>query len=185
MSVPKNSKAYHFHDEWEIEYFFFMVKDKCCCLTCNASVSLSKKSNPEGHYNAFHSNKCDAYFPPESEIRKLKLKQLKLKPVVQKLKAKPMLQPKNVTLPSFKVRNLIVKKCSLFIEGKFVNECFLETAGNLFERFKSKKEIIATIQDLQLSRNTIVQRIERMCGNITEQLLKDFFQLWGFLASTD
>jgi hypothetical protein len=24
-----------------------------------------------------------------------------------------------------------------------------------------------------------------MCGNITEQLLKDFFQLWGFLASTD
>jgi hypothetical protein len=41
MSVPKKNKTYHFHDEWEIEYFFVMVKDKCC-LICNTSVSLPK-----------------------------------------------------------------------------------------------------------------------------------------------
>jgi hypothetical protein len=31
---------------------------------------------------------------------------------------------------------------------KFVKECFLEIADNLFEGFKNKKEIIATIQDV-------------------------------------
>jgi hypothetical protein len=41
------------------------------------------------------------------------------------------------------------------------------------EGFKNKKEIIAIIHDLQLSRNTIVRRTEKMCGNVTEQLLKD------------
>jgi hypothetical protein len=28
MSVPKKSKTYRFHGEWEIECFFVMVKDK-------------------------------------------------------------------------------------------------------------------------------------------------------------
>jgi hypothetical protein len=42
MNVPKKSTTYHFYDEWEIEYFFVMVKKKCC-LIFNASVSLSKK----------------------------------------------------------------------------------------------------------------------------------------------
>jgi hypothetical protein len=77
---------YHFHDEWEIEYLFVVVKDKCCCLICNASVSLPKKG--------------------------------------------------------------------------ILKECFLEIADNLFEGFKNKKEFIATIRDFQLSRNTIVRRIE-------------------------
>jgi hypothetical protein len=83
MSIPKKSKTYHFHGEWEIEYFFVMVKDKCCCLICNASVSLPKKSNLERHYNALHSNKYDADFPSKSEICKLKIKELKLKLATQ------------------------------------------------------------------------------------------------------
>jgi hypothetical protein len=72
----KEEQTYHFHDEWEIEYLFVMVKDKCCCLICNASVSLPKKGNLERHYNAVHSNKYDADFPPKSEIHILKLKEL-------------------------------------------------------------------------------------------------------------
>jgi hypothetical protein len=78
MSIPKKSKTYHFQDEWEIECLFVMVKGKCC-LIYNASVSLPKMGNLERHYNAFHSNKYDADFPSKSEIRKLKLKELKPK----------------------------------------------------------------------------------------------------------
>jgi hypothetical protein len=74
MSVPKKSKTYHFHDEWEIKYFFVMVKDKCC-LICNASVSLPKKDNLVCHYNALHSNNYDADFQPKSEIPELQLKE--------------------------------------------------------------------------------------------------------------
>jgi hypothetical protein len=75
MSVQKNSKTYHFHNEWEVEYFV-MVKDECFCLICNASVSLPKKGNLGRHYNALHCTKYDADFPPKSEIRKLKFKKM-------------------------------------------------------------------------------------------------------------
>jgi hypothetical protein len=52
-----------------------MVKDKCYCLICSASVSLPRKGNLERHYNARHSNKYVADFPSKSEFRKLKLKE--------------------------------------------------------------------------------------------------------------
>jgi hypothetical protein len=77
MSVPKRSKTYHIHDEWEIKYFFVMAKDKCCRIIGNASVTLPKKGDLERHYNALHSSKYDADFPPKSESRILKLKELK------------------------------------------------------------------------------------------------------------
>jgi hypothetical protein len=38
------------------------------------SILTKKKGNLEHHYNALHSNKYDADFPPKSEIRKLKFK---------------------------------------------------------------------------------------------------------------
>jgi hypothetical protein len=79
MSVPKKSKTYDFHDEWEIEYLFVMVRGKCCSLTYNTSVSLSKKDKIERQCNALHTNKNDADFPPKTEIRKLKLKDFKTK----------------------------------------------------------------------------------------------------------
>jgi hypothetical protein len=58
-------------------------------------------------------------------------------------------------------------------ECNYIEGCETSSADNLFEGFKNKKEIIATIQDLQLSKHATMRRIEKMCGNITEQLLKD------------
>jgi hypothetical protein len=104
-SVPKKSITYHFHDEWEIEYFFVMLNNKCCCLICNASVFLSKKDNLKRRYDALHSNKYDVDFPPKSEICKLNLKELKSKLVVQQqLMAKPRSHSNSATISSFKVR---------------------------------------------------------------------------------
>ena len=74
--------------------------------------------------------------------------------------AKPRSHSVNATIASFKVSNLIAKKCKPFTEGEFVKDCFLEAAENLLEGLKNKKEIIAAIQDLQLSRNTVVRQKE-------------------------
>jgi hypothetical protein len=103
MSVPKKSKTYHFHNELEIEYMFVKVKDNCCCLICNASVSLQEKGNLERHTcnNAFHCNKYeyDADLPPKSEIPKLKLRELKSKlGAQQQLMAKPRSLSNNATI---------------------------------------------------------------------------------------
>jgi hypothetical protein len=46
-------------------------------------------------------------------------------------KAKPRSLSNNETKSSFKVSNLIIKKCKPFTEGEFVSECFLEVADNL------------------------------------------------------
>jgi hypothetical protein len=71
-----------------------------------------KKGNLEHHYNALHNNKYDADFLPKSEICKLTLKELKPKLVAQQqLMAKPRSLSTNATISSFKVSNLIVKKC--------------------------------------------------------------------------
>jgi hypothetical protein len=112
MSDPKESKTYQFHDEWEMEYLFVMVKDKCC-LICNASVSLPKKDNLERHYNSLNSNKYDADFPPKSEIRKVKLKELKSKLAAQQLMAKPGSLSNNATRSSFKVNGSFDTKKSI------------------------------------------------------------------------
>jgi hypothetical protein len=71
------------------------------------------------------------------------------------------------------VSNLMVKKCKPFTDGQFVKELSLEIADCLLEGFKNEKEIVATIQYLQLSRNNFVWRLEKRRGNIAEWLLKD------------
>ncbi|KAJ7342056.1 hypothetical protein JRQ81_008463, partial [Phrynocephalus forsythii] len=91
----------------------------------------------------------------------------------QQLMAKPRSHSVNATIASFKVSNLIAKKCKPFTEVKLVKDCFLEAADNHFKGLKNKKEIIAATQDVQLSRNTVMRRIEKMCGDTTEQLLED------------
>jgi hypothetical protein len=47
------------------------------------------------------------------------------------------------------------------------------------------RKSIGTIQDLQILRTIIVWRIEKMCGNITEQLLKDVSVCVAFLLQLD
>ncbi|KAG8226053.1 hypothetical protein J437_LFUL005414 [Ladona fulva] len=75
-----------------------------------------------------------------------------------------------VTTASFKVSYLLTKKCKPFSDGEFLKEIFLEMSDSLFNDFKNKSEIVAAIQDLQLSRNTVMRRIEVMSGNVKEQL---------------
>ena len=43
-------------------------------------------------------------------------------------------------------------------------EAFLESADTLFADFKNKKEIVSSIEDMQLSRNSVTRRCEAMSG---------------------
>ena len=65
----KRQKTYHFHKEWEEDYFFVMFNSRCVCLICYASISLPKKGNVEKHFITMH-NKYTKDFPVQSELRK-------------------------------------------------------------------------------------------------------------------
>ena len=60
-----------------------------------------------------------------------------------------------------------------FKDGEVFKEAFLEAADTLFADFKNKKEIVSSIEDMQLSRNTVTRRCEAMSGDIEQQLQND------------
>lgn len=184
-STPKKSKTYHFNEEWKLDYFFTMVNDRCCCLICLTSVAIAKKGNLERHFLALH-NKYQTDYPPNSELRKHKIRHLKTQLTNQlSVFKKPRLKSQAVTTASFKVSYLLAKKCKPFSDGEFVKEIFLEMSDSLFNDFKNKSEIVAAIQDLQLSRNTVMRRIERMIGNVKEQLYNDINRCFCFSLQCD
>jgi len=184
-SKPKKSKTYHFNEEWEINYFFTMVNDKCCCLICLSSIAIAKKGNLERHFLSLH-NKYQTDYPPNSELRKRKVRDLKTQLTNQQnIFQKPILKSQAVTTASFKVSYLLAKKCKPFSDGEFVKEMFLEISDSLFNDFKNKSEITAAIQDLQLSRNTVMRRIEKMGGNLKEQLQNDINRCSCFSLQCD
>ncbi|CAJ1064623.1 General transcription factor II-I repeat domain-containing protein 2A [Xyrichtys novacula] len=78
MAGPrKKPKTYHFNTEWEEEFIFTMVKDKCVCLLCGQTQALAKKENLERHHTKTHLKFQDSY-PPKSRLRAKKVEDLKL-----------------------------------------------------------------------------------------------------------
>ena len=59
------------------------------------------------------------------------------------------------------------------MDGNIVKEAFLEAADSLFDDFKDKAEIVKSIKEVQLSRNTTTRRCEGMAVDVEEQLRKD------------
>lgn len=184
-SKPKKMKTYHFNEKWELDYFFTMVNDKCCCLICLTSVAIAKKGNLERHFLSLHK-KYQTDYPPNSELRRIKVGNLKSQLTNQQnIFKKPMLKTQAITTASFKASYLLAKKCKPFSDGEFLKQCFLDISDSLFNDFKNKSEIVAVIQDLQLSRNTVMRRIEMMSGNVKEQLCNDIDRCSCFSLQLD
>lgn len=181
----KKMKTYHFNEDWEHDYFVTMVNEKCCCLICLTSLAIPKKGNIERHFLSLH-NKFQTDYPPKSELRKRKVKDLKTQlKNQQNVFKKPILKSQAATTASFKACYLLAKKYKPFSDGEFVKETFLEISESLFNDFKNKTEIISAIQELQLSRNTVMRRIEKMSGNVKEQLYNDIKSCTCFSLQCD
>ncbi|XP_055371976.1 zinc finger BED domain-containing protein 5-like [Condylostylus longicornis] len=81
--------------------------------------------------------------------------------------------PNNITEASFEISYLIAKHSKPFSDGTFIKTLVLKAASSLFQDFNNKEKILQKIQELQMSRNTIKQRILKMSINISEQLQTD------------
>lgn len=162
-----------------------MVKDKCCCLICNTSLAIPKKGNLERHFNTIHGE-YQSDFPPNTEVRKIKLQQLKSRLTAQQLVfSQPQEQSKAATEASFQISYKIAQKCKPFSDGEYIKQIFEEVSDTLFVNFKNKNEIKKAIKDLQLSRNTVMRRIEMMSKNVNEQLQEDFDRCVSFSLQLD
>lgn len=128
----KKTKTYHFHNEWEEDYFFTMNQLKCVCLICYASPALSKKGNLERHFKSCHK-KYDTDFPPKSELRKRKVHELKSQfSAKQNLFTGARSKSRAATIASFRVSRVPAQHKKAFQDGEIMKEAFLEAADSLF-----------------------------------------------------
>lgn len=74
--AEKRKKTYHFHNDWEEEFFFTTVKETCVCLICGATVATAKRHNVERHFTTCHKS-YHANYPPGSALRAEKACELK------------------------------------------------------------------------------------------------------------
>ncbi|KAK9720365.1 Spin-doc zinc-finger [Popillia japonica] len=169
-SSSRKVNTYHFHLEWEEQYFFTEVKGKNVCLLCNTSISVARKGNIERHHKAVHS-KFEKSFPLSSGTRKEKLKQLKNQLVGQQsIFLKTADKNKAATEASYRVSQIIARKKKPYEDGEMIKQAFLEAADSLFANFKNKEEIVSAIKSMQLSVNTVMRRVEIMSNDIFLQL---------------
>ena len=172
MSAAKKPKTYHFHEEWEEDYFFTMTHSKCVCLICKMSV-FAKKGNLERHFTKRHLD-YNTDYPPGSELRSETVRQLKAELAGQQATfTKTTSKAKAATDASFRVSHMLIKNKKSFQDGQVVKDAFLVAADSLFRDFKNKSEIITAVKSLQLSRNTVTRRCEMMAGDLMQQLKND------------
>ena len=152
--------------------FFSLCSFRSVCLICQSTIAIPKKGNVERHFRTAHKN-YDTNFPPKSELRKRKVKELKCQLSGQSFFSELTSKAKATTEASFRVSHLIVKNKKSFQDAEMVKEAFVEAADSLFRDFKNKAEILSSIKALQLSRSTVTRRIEAMAEDVTQQLWKD------------
>lgn len=89
------------------------------------------------------------------------------------------------TEASFLVSFRIAQKCKPFSDGEYIKEIFEAVSDSLFVNFKNKNEINKAFHGLQLSRNTVMRRIEMISKDINEQLHKDIVRCVAFSLQLD
>ncbi|XP_044306557.1 general transcription factor II-I repeat domain-containing protein 2-like isoform X2 [Varanus komodoensis] len=181
----KRQRTYLFHKEWEERYCFMDVNGKSVCLICSSTVAVAKKHNVQRHFERNHSTFAKNY-PLDSELRKMKVNEMKSKFAVQLSGfTKPVVQSKNTTIASFKIASLLVKRNKPFEDGELLKEVFLTASDAIFEGFPNKKEIMVAIQKLQLSGNTITRRIQCISSDLENQLQSDLQKCLWFSLQLD
>ena len=189
--AKKKSKTYHFHQEWEHDFFFTSANGNTICLVCQKSLSMPKRSNLDRHHSTTHPKYNDLY-PLNSALRSKKIDELKSGLRKQQLlfTAPPTTtKSKLATETSFRISHVLAQNKKPFTDGAITKRLLEVTADCLFSQLKNKDEIKALIQTLSLGAPTIARRVETLSEDVSQQVFKDlsnceYFSL-HFDESTD
>ncbi|CAG9814627.1 unnamed protein product [Phaedon cochleariae] len=127
-----------------------MVKEKCVCLVCHASVRhcLSVETWKGIHYETMHKN-YEIDFPQKSELRRRKVLDSKsgLR-AEQSMFTKPVKQTEAATIASFKISHIFAKHKKPFEDGPILKEALIEAADVLFRDFRNKTAIMSAVKEV-------------------------------------
>ena len=156
-----DSKCRKFQARWEMQYFFKEVKGKCVCLICNETVAVVKEYNVQRHFETKHKK----YESCTGAEREQKVKQMTATLQAQQncfLRANKAQE--SATVASYEVAQLIAQHGKPFTDGDFIKQCLNKVAGIMCP------EKLHDFNNVSLSRNTVVRRIEDLSANVKHQV---------------
>jgi len=161
---------------WENDFFHVMVSGNLTCLICQKIMRTIKGSNVKRHYEEQHYE----FHEFQAEIRLHKIYNLKKSLTdAQDFFKKTMLQPSNIVKASFSVSQLIAKKLKPFTDGEYIKEAALCLIRDVIP----EKENL--VQNVSLSRHTVVNRISEISQNIIEILIEKISNFEAFSLCLD
>ena len=165
MATPKKrkiaSECRRFQTRWENEYFFKEINGKCVCLICNEAIAVMKEYNVSRHYDTKHQS----YKSYTGAERTLKIKQMAASlQTQQQLFFRTNKIQENATTASYEVAKLIAQHGKPFTEGDFIKQCLTKVTEIMCP------EKVQEFNNLSLSRNTIMRRIEDLSADLELQL---------------
>ena len=109
-----------FNEEWGMQYFLVLNKDRMCCLLCDATISCMKKYNAKLHYETHEKHK---HFQLEGEKRKIAFERLKNQKERQQQMFKKISCPKNDAFEAtYRVVLLLGKRGKPFSDVDIIKE---------------------------------------------------------------
>lgn len=183
--AAKRKRTDHFHSDWEEEFFFTSVKEKCVCLICGTTVVTAKRHNVEKHFSTCHES-YNANYPPGSALRKEKA--CGLKAALDKQRSfftRQVEKSQKATEASFRAANFLIKSKKAFSDGEVFKEAMMIVANTVFKDEKHGPDVISALSDVQLGASTMARRISSMSENLTEQLDQDLTTCRWFSIQCD
>ena len=165
--VPKRKRTLDeegrvFNEEWGLQYFVVLNKDKMCCLLCDAIISCMKKYNAKLHYETHEKHKV---FQLEGEERKVAFQKLKNQKERQQQMFKKISCQKNDAIEAtYRVALLLGKRGKPFSDVDIIKESIIEVVSCIHP------ENISKYKELPLSRRTITTRQHELASNLKQQL---------------
>ena len=126
-------------------------------------MSIFKEYNANRHYETKHTGGFDSFIGKARRDQMAELqKDLNIQQSMFDRDKNESEDP--VIAASFLVRELIARNSTSFYYGAFVNECMLKAA----ETVSPDKRV--PFSNVSFSRNTVVQRVVDLAGDLTNQL---------------
>uniref|UniRef100_A0A3B3TV26 SPIN-DOC-like zinc-finger domain-containing protein n=1 Tax=Poecilia latipinna TaxID=48699 RepID=A0A3B3TV26_9TELE len=145
------SECRRFQTRWENEYFFKEINGKCVCLICNEDVAVMKEYNVRRHYETKHQS-----YTSYTGVEPCKLNSSFF------FSANKIQE--NATTASYEVAKLIAQHGKLFSDGDFIKQYLIKVTEIMCP------EKVLDFNNVSLSRNTVVRRIEDLSANLKLQL---------------
>lgn len=177
----ENRSGRDFQDWWTERYGVINKKSKAFCSLCSESV-VCRTSSVKRHYESNHKWLLSKSEDEQKEYVSHQLKNANLQSYSFEKFVK---STSNLVSASFEVSKIIARHGKPFSDGDYIKESWLECSPYLFEDFQNKDKIIQRIKNLQISRNTVKERIIGMNLNIESQIQVDINLCHAFSICLD